>query len=102
VKIAVVIIYSIIVGTFTLTTYIRAQLSRIAEQRELEEYLICESRGESADCVQNDNNSTILTIFSVIVVSLLPVIVFFVTFSPKAFKCKSRTAATTSTTNRSS
>ena len=87
-KIAFVIIYSIIVGVMGLVVYIMAHLVRVGSTpSNFEKYLICESAGTSADC-SLDMTIPNLILVTHILVSLLPVVMLLFVCDLHAFKRK--------------
>ena len=88
-KIALVIIFVMINGIINMIVYTRGHLARSSSLLVLEEHLICESMGQSAECTPiEESEISDLTLAGGVILSLFPVVVILVTCDLRA--CKKR------------
>ena len=79
-KIALVTIFMMSSGIVSLVAYTRGHLRRTESLRSLQEHLVCESMGESADCAPiEESELSQLAIVGIVVLSFSTVVVLLVT-----------------------
>ena len=79
-KIALVITFTVFSGIVNLVAYTRGDLRTTESLRSIQEHLVCESMGESADCAPIvESELSQLIIAGLVVLSFIPVVVLLVT-----------------------